>query len=132
MKCSCWDGNDNSVTGGFIGATTLLVVNYGVVRFLYGHDHLDRLLEGEPDELIASGVIQTDRLRKELITRTELEAAAHRQGFPSLDEIDRAVLEPGGAICFFAKKPTPDAARHEAIMAELARLSAQLAALERR
>src|SRR2546421_8263921 len=44
-------GNDNSVTGGIIGATTLLVVNYIVVRFLYFHEPLDRLIEGEPDVL---------------------------------------------------------------------------------
>src|SRR5206468_8321525 len=40
-------GNDNSVIGGFIGATTLLVVNYIVVRFLFSHEKLDRLIEGD-------------------------------------------------------------------------------------
>src|SRR5690348_15686363 len=39
-------GDDNSVSGGVIGATTLLLVNYGVVRFLYGHERLDQLVEG--------------------------------------------------------------------------------------
>src|SRR5580765_7611970 len=41
-------GEDNSVTGGVIGAMTLLVVNYLVVRFLYNHEKLDRLIEGDP------------------------------------------------------------------------------------
>src|SRR5438067_7741917 len=36
-------GEDNSVTGGVIGATTLLLVNYLVVRFLYNHERIDRL-----------------------------------------------------------------------------------------
>jgi len=31
-------GDDNSVSGGIIGATSLLTVNYLVVRFLYGHN----------------------------------------------------------------------------------------------
>src|ERR1043165_7901507 len=39
-------GDDNSVTGGVIGATTLLMVNHYVVRYLYGHEKLDRLVEG--------------------------------------------------------------------------------------
>ena len=39
-------GDDNSVTGGMIGAATLLIVNYIVVRTLYGHKRLDRLVEG--------------------------------------------------------------------------------------
>src|SRR6195256_3616888 len=41
-------GEDNSVTGGLIGAATLLVVNHVVVRYLYGHERLDRLVEGSP------------------------------------------------------------------------------------
>src|ERR1051325_1119897 len=40
-------GNDNSVVGGLVGATTLLVVNYMVVRFLYSHEKIDRLVEGD-------------------------------------------------------------------------------------
>jgi uncharacterized membrane protein YcaP (DUF421 family) len=122
-------GDDNSVTGGLIGATTLLVVNYVVVRFLYGHEKLDTLVEGEADILIEHGVVQHDCLHKELITFHELEAAAHKQGFGSLDEIDRAVLDPGGTIAFFAKKPTAESSRHEEIMKRLDQLSAQVAAL---
>jgi uncharacterized membrane protein YcaP (DUF421 family) len=122
-------GEDNSVTGGLIGATTLLVVNYAVIRFLYGHEKLDRLVEGDCDVLIEQGVLQRDLLRKELITMTELEAAAHKQGFASLDEVDRAVLDPGGTIAFFAKKPTAESTRHAEIMKRLDQLSAQVAAL---
>src|SRR5947209_18759903 len=69
-------GEDNSVTGGIIGAATLLVVNYAVVRFLYTHDKLDRLIEGDADILIENGVILMDRLRTGLITRTDRSAAA--------------------------------------------------------
>src|SRR5438067_7563124 len=121
--------DDNSVTGGIIGATTLLVINYVVVRFLFEHEKLERLVEGDPDVLIENGVIRQDRLRKELISRVELEAAAHKQGFASLDEIDRAILDPGGSICFLAKKPTPEAERHGELIARLDRISAQLSAL---
>ena len=122
-------GDDNSVTGGLLGAATLLVVNNAVVRFLYAHDKLEHLVEGAPDVLIENGVIRPDRLREELITLQELEAAAHKQGLASLDEVDRAVLDPGGSICFLAKKPTPDASRHDELMKRLDQLSAQVAAL---
>src|ERR1700721_1288684 len=70
-------GEDNSVSGGLIGATTLLAVNYIVIRFLYGHQKIDQLIEGSPDVLIENGVILHDRCKKELITLPELEAAAH-------------------------------------------------------
>src|SRR5262245_48454746 len=120
-------GNDNSVTGGLIGATTLLAVNYMVVRFLFKHEKLERLVEGDADVLIEDGEIKHDRLRKELITLPELEMAAHKQGFSSLDDVDRAVLEPGGTISFFAKKPTPEAERHAELMATLQQMRDELA-----
>jgi uncharacterized membrane protein YcaP (DUF421 family) len=123
-------GEDNSVTGGIIGAATLLIVNYGVVKFLYSHEKLDRLIEGDQCVLIDNGVLNTHRLKQELITRSELETAAHKQGFASLEEIDRAVLDPGGGISLSAKKPGPDLTRHDEIMARLDDLSAQLSALQ--
>ena len=122
-------GDDNTVTGGVIGAATLLLVNYLVVRFLYDHEKLDRLVEGDADILIENGVVNADRLRKELITRPELESAAHKQGFASVDEIDRAILEPGGTICFFARRPTPEGERHAELLAKLERLTAKVEAL---
>ena len=122
-------GDDNTVSGGLIGATTLLAINYAVARFLFDHEKLDRIVQGDPDWLINHGEVCEDRLRAELITHNELEAAAHKQGFASLEDIDCAILDPGGSISFFAKKPTPEAERHREVMAELDRLSAQLAAL---
>jgi uncharacterized membrane protein YcaP (DUF421 family) len=112
-------GDDNSVTGGLIGAATLLVINYLVVWYLYGHQKLDRLIEGDADTLIVDGKIRPDRLRKELITESELEAAARRQGFGSLQDVDKAILEPGGTISLVARKPAPDEMRHGEIVMRL-------------
>src|SRR5947207_11059467 len=112
-------GDDNTVTGGVLGAATLLAVNYAVVRFLWEHEDLDRLVEGEATVLIENGTICHDRLREELMTVAELEVAAHKQGFTSLDDVDRAVLEPGGVVSFFAKKPTAESTRHAEILERL-------------
>jgi uncharacterized membrane protein YcaP (DUF421 family) len=122
-------GEDNSVTGGIIGATTLLLVNYVVVRFMSRHEKVERFIAGESDVLIADGEVQSACLQKEAISMGELEAAAHKQGFATLNEIDRAVLEPSGSIAFFSKTPTPDTSRHEEIMKRLDQLAAQVAAL---
>jgi uncharacterized membrane protein YcaP (DUF421 family) len=123
-------GDDNTVTGGVIGAATLLIVNHWVIRFLYSHEKIDQLVEGDADVLIEGGKIQHDRLQKELITESELLSAAHKQGFAALEEIDRAILEPGGTIAFFAHRPTPDIERHLRVMEKLDQISARLAALE--
>jgi uncharacterized membrane protein YcaP (DUF421 family) len=123
-------GDDNTITGGVIGAATLLFVNYVLVRFLSRHETLERLVEGEPDVLIENGRITIECLEKEAISVLELEAAAHKQGFASLDEIDRAVLDPNGSIAFFPKKPDPETARHEEILRRLEQITTRLAALK--
>jgi uncharacterized membrane protein YcaP (DUF421 family) len=119
-------GNDNSLTGGLIGAATLLAVNYLVVRFLFAHERIDRVVEGEPDVLINHGVVQEDHLRRELLTKTELEVAAHRQGFGDLQEVEKAVIEPGGGIFFVAKKPTQEQIEQSELIRRLDSIAAQL------
>ncbi len=125
-------GNDNSVVGGVIGAATLLALNYLVVRFLYRHERVDRMVEGDADYLVRNGVVQQDRLEKELITRAELEVAARRQGIASLDEVQDAVIEPGGALVFTARRPEPEETRHRELVERLAALSEQVRALDAR
>src|SRR5438552_10455017 len=51
-------GNDNSVTGGVIGAITLLATNYLVVRFLFKHRRLDQMVEGSPTVLMKDGRVR--------------------------------------------------------------------------
>ncbi len=125
-------GDDNSVVGGVIGGFTLLAVNWLVVRSLYGHERLDMLVEGEPDALIDNGELKPDRLKREMITTSELETAARRQGFASLSEVESAVLEPGGGIVFVAKRPKPEESRHQELLDRLDRLQREVAALRGR
>ncbi len=125
-------GDDNSVTGGIIGAATLLLVNYLVVRFLFRHDKLDRLVEGEATVLIENGRILQDKLAKEVLTVQDLEAAAHKQGFGNLGEVDCATLDPSGMIYFTAKKPVPEETRHREVLERLDQLTREVATLRLR
>jgi uncharacterized membrane protein YcaP (DUF421 family) len=120
-------GQDNSLSGGLIGAVTLLTVNYLTVRFLFSHEKIDRLVEGSPAVLIENGKLCQAQMDKELVTREELAIQAHKQGIPSLDQVESAVLEAGGIICFIRKQPEPDEVRQTELKAELDRISAQLA-----
>ena len=122
-------GDDNSVTGGVLGAFTLLAANYLVVRFLFRHRRLDQIVEGTPAVLIANGRLQHQTLAKELLTEAELLCVAHRQGFKNLNEIERCVLEPTGT--FFIEPKTPPVAeqRHAQLLAELAEIKRRLDAL---
>src|SRR4051795_12871439 len=89
-------GDDTSLIGGLIGALSLFTVNYLVVRFLFKHRRLDQWLEGTPTVLIDRGRVLPRNLARELLTESELLSVVHRQGFASLSEVQRCVLEPGG------------------------------------
>jgi uncharacterized membrane protein YcaP (DUF421 family) len=123
-------GDDSSVLGGIIGATTLLALNALVVAWAYRSRKFSEVIEGAPDKLVEHGRINHDRLKAETITESELEAAARKQGFRSLTDVDEAILYPGGTFCFIGKVPSADAVHHHQIMAELRFLRRELAALK--
>lgn len=100
-------GNDNSMVGGLIGVSALLLANYIVVRFLYAHPKVDHLLEGGPTPLIRDGRILHRNLAREAITEGELTEAIRKQGLGSAAEVAEAVLETGGVISVVPRRPTP-------------------------
>lgn len=122
-------GDDNSLLGGCIGAAALMAINYLTVRFMFHHPRLERLVEGSPVTLVKHGKIQKENLRRELISTSELQASARRQGFESLREIEDAVIEAGGTICFLRKEPSPERLHYEEILTRLDRISAELRSL---
>jgi uncharacterized membrane protein YcaP (DUF421 family) len=122
-------GEDNSVLGGIIGASSLLVTNYLVVRFLYDHRKLDQLVEGRADVLVEGGKLRARNLKRELITIAQLEAAARKQGFDSLADVDQCVLEPGGTLTFVGKKPATEDVRHQELLGKLDRLTQEITLL---
>lgn len=125
-------GDDNTLVGGLIGAVALLGMNYVTVRFLFRHRRLDQVLEGRPTKLIVDGKVQSAALAKELMSKSELLAVAHRQGFESLHDIKDCTLEPGGVFFITSKVPTADQGRHNEILAKLDELQREIAALKKK
>jgi uncharacterized membrane protein YcaP (DUF421 family) len=119
-------GNDNSLLGGILGGAVLLGINYWVVRFLYSHPILDRWVEGDPTMLIRNGRVIEHRLRREVITRAELEQAARKQGIESLEGVKSCRLETGGALTFTATEPTREDERQNTILRRLDAIDARL------
>jgi len=122
-------GNDNSLSGGLIGAFALLAVNYTVVRFLFRHRRLDEILEGEPTMLIEHGSVKQDALAKELLTTAELMTVLHRQGFETVEEVERCILQPGGTFDIKGLSPPLEKQNHDEIMLALKDLRSRLDAL---
>jgi uncharacterized membrane protein YcaP (DUF421 family) len=125
-------GDDNSLAGGMIGAVTLLVTNYIVVRFLFKHRRLDEVFEGKPATLIKDGHMRKDEMARELITTAELQSVVRRQGFDGIHEVQSCVLEPGGAFVIKRKSPPTDEVRHAELLQRLDTLTAQIAAVEQK
>ena len=125
-------GEDNSVAGGMIGALTLLVTNYIVVRFLFRHRRLDEVLEGKAATLIKDGHVRKSELARELITTAELQSVVRRQGFEGIHEVESCVLEPGGTFIIKPKSPPTDEVRHAELLQRLDSLTAQIAAVEQK
>jgi uncharacterized membrane protein YcaP (DUF421 family) len=119
-------GNDNSLSGGLIGAFALLGMNYLVVRFLFRHRRLDQLCEGKPTVLVEHGHVLRNALAKELLTRAELMTVLHRQGFDNIEDVEQCVLEPGGVFYVRRKMPPTEQVEHEEVMRTLSELKGKL------
>ncbi|HEV8638692.1 MAG TPA: YetF domain-containing protein [Chloroflexota bacterium] len=122
-------GEDNSLTGGMIGATTLVVLNVLVGRFLFRHPRIERRLEGEPVVLVEDGRVVQQNLERALISEDELLAAVRHQGFDTLSELHRVVLETSGAISVMARRPNPADETLPPLDERLERIERQLAAI---
>ncbi len=122
-------GNDNSLLGGLIGALALQTGNYLVVRFVLRHRRLDQVLEGKPSVLIQNGRIHTKALARELMTASELAVVARRQGYRSLAEIERCVLEPGGAFVFTPEEHAVPSTEMQRLLQRLDDIQAEIHAL---
>ena len=120
-------GNDLSVTGGIIGAATLIGVDYVVQRFLVNLRGFQRVFEGEPTLLVDDGVILHENLKRELLTEQELLIAVHKQGILEIRNVQRALLETDGNISVFPRTPTPGESRDADILRQLTRIEEALA-----
>jgi uncharacterized membrane protein YcaP (DUF421 family) len=122
-------GDDNSVSGGLIGAVTLLAVNWIVVRLMYSSPRLSRSLGGVERTLIVNGRVDNYALKKELISQEELLEVIHRQGFDEFNDVSRCVLEPNGSFFIEGVQPSPDEGRQKILLDRLDELSREVKAL---
>lgn len=92
------NAGDNSLLGGLILATTLLVCHLLLSRLSYYFPRLSRFIDGTAQVLIDQGQLNAALLHRELITRDDLDAALRASGCLHLHEVQRATLETDGRI----------------------------------
>jgi len=122
-------GDDNSVSGGVIGAIGLLGINWLVVRVLFRSKKLTRALEGRATVLIHNGQVDRKALERESLTQAELVEVIHKQGFEDIHQVHRCELEPNGTFYVEAFDPSAADKRHTELLARLDALSREVAQL---
>ena len=128
-------GNDNSLTGGLIGAVVLVAVNAVIVRLVARSDRLTALFEGTPTTLVERGRYIRRALQREGIRAGDVSTALRHQSANDVREVERAVLEPGGAlvVTLFPERQNAERGDVDGLHRRLDELERRvLAALERR
>jgi uncharacterized membrane protein YcaP (DUF421 family) len=87
-------GPDNSLLGGLIGAAILIGANWVLVTLSARWPKL----QGTERDLVRDGQVDEDALKREMITRMELDVALRRSGYDGIDGVRNARLEPEGVL----------------------------------
>ncbi|HET8579119.1 MAG TPA: YetF domain-containing protein [Methylomirabilota bacterium] len=98
-------GNDNSLGGGLIGATAILLLNAGVAWLTFRYKRLERLVEHSPTVIVRHGRILRENLRQERLSLSELRSALRQQGVMSLRDVRYVILEEDGKLSVITRLP---------------------------
>jgi len=98
-------GQDESLTGGLIAAATLLLLNVLIAFASSRSQRIDTLVEGNPVLVGRDGVIYEDVLRRERVTRSDVDKAL-READCELRDMRLAILEADGVINIMKKQPS--------------------------
>jgi len=122
-------GDDNSVSGGILGAFSLLVINWVLTRVLFHVPKLNETLQGSSTTLITDGVVDYTALRAETLTEDELLSVLHKQGVDTFEEVRRCVLEPNGTFFVEVLKPSEEEEEVSEMLLAVRKLTADVAML---
>jgi len=114
-------GNDDSVTGGVIGAVVLVGINSGLNRWLAASPRASRVLEGTPTAVIADGHFIKSALRRLALRPGEVDHAIRVQNGDDVSDIANGRMEPSGQLVLSLKP-----AEQSATKGDVARLNARL------
>jgi uncharacterized membrane protein YcaP (DUF421 family) len=124
-------GDDNSITGGIVGAFSLLAINWLLMWVLYRTPKVNAALEGKSSTLIRDGVVDEEELKKQILTQEELISVLNKNGFNDPRDVETCVLEPNGTFYVKGKSPSSNQVEQGELMDAIVRLSDEVKALRR-
>ena len=92
--------NDFSLTGAIIAISTIAFLAMAMSWATYLWPSAARLLEGQPRVIVRDGEILEGNLRRDRLTRSEIEAEMRLAGIGRLRDVAWAILETQGKISF--------------------------------
>ena len=104
-------GPDNSVTGGVIGAITLVGVNSAVNRAALVSDRFARIFDGTDTPVIVDGRIDERAVRRLGLRRHDLDHAVRLQNGDDIDQVEAGVFDPGGQLILSLKESAQGATK---------------------
>jgi uncharacterized membrane protein YcaP (DUF421 family) len=117
-------GNDNSVSGGVIGAFALLAINWLLMRVLFKAPKITAAIEGTKTVLVSNGTVDEAAMKKETLTHDDLISVLNKNGFNRPEDVRLCVLEPNGTFYVEGITPTQEAV-HSSELMEAVRLMSQ-------
>lgn len=124
-------GDDTSLSGGIVGAITLLGINYTMALVKYRSSWFESFIEGKPRTLIENSKINEDAVKKELLTKEDLDTIAHKQGLDSVDDIKKCVVDPNGSFLVEGNTPTSEENFRTEVLKKLEDLTRQISELKK-
>lgn len=94
---------DYSVSGGVLTIGTFALLSVALSWTSWRFPRSRRVVEGRPAVVIRDGRPQERVLADERLTRSELLAAARKNGVRDLADVELAVLENDGSLSFFTR-----------------------------
>jgi uncharacterized membrane protein YcaP (DUF421 family) len=118
-------GNDTSLTGGAIGAVTLVAVNALLNRWIAASDRAARILEGKATIIIKDGRFLPKAARHLSLRRADIDKAIRVQNGDDISEIATGRIEPNGQLVLSLKPEEQNASK-----ADIATLNNRLKAID--
>ena len=123
-------GDDNSLSGGLVGAFSLLTINWLLNRVLFKSRRLNAIVQGSETVLVTDGKIDEKAMVREALRPDELMQALRKQNVNTLSDVKCCSLEPSGTFSIELNPETQLSTLHDELLEKLEALTREVRELK--
>lgn len=94
---------ENAFISAVVCIVTLTFTNFVIEKLALKSKFMKRFLEGNPVVIVRNGRIYSQKMKKENLTREDLDEALRENGIKDIKNVEKAVLETDGGISIIEK-----------------------------